>query len=64
MVLHRGHSAIHRARVGNTLLSELVMIKSNIQPQFSASVDDGFIDSDDSDSLLIVMMYSTTNTYY
>ena len=44
------HSARH---MGNKLLSELVMIKSNIKLQ---PVDACFIDSDDSDSLLTVMM--------
>ena len=39
------------ARVGNNLLSELVMIKS-----VTVTVDACFIDSDDSDSLLTVMM--------
>ena len=34
----------------NKLLSELVMIKSNIKPHISACVDACFIDSDDSDS--------------
>jgi len=39
------------AHVGNNLLSELVMIKS-----VTVTVDACFIDSDDSDSLLTVMM--------
>jgi len=40
------------AGVYNKLLSELVMIKS-----VTDTVDACFIDSDDSDSLLTVMMY-------